>query len=331
MSNREQLPYGGHKYYEALKNSFEQSLSSVVKVVALREQAPIIDSVESSIEYVRLNPENNSENETAVFYVPGFTEGVIAKAPLGISLAEAGRSVIMPEQNRKGTLRGHDGKKNATYTQAIHALSIIEQEGLTDSTVDFVTHSYGSIVLDEMVREAERRGWSCFNGSKVAMLAPAGLRKEKQLSYTKRFLQDILSTGSSEKEIEDYAFKYGVKNLLRNPVRSIREVFEMRRTKLDIAQMKRLGGLASVGVLSHAEDKIFPSSVSETVSFDDTVAGSSIAEYINQGAIDSWSVPVDMAAVEDGRFTYGGEHAEHNDEQFFPRRSARAIIDLLKQ
>lgn len=196
-----------------------------------------------------------------------------------------------------------------------------------------------------MVEEAERMGWTCFEDAKVAMLAPAGLREEGQWSYTKRFVKDVLSTGSSEKRIEDHAFKYGVKNLLRNLPRSIREVFEMRRTKLDVTQTKKLGGIASVHVLSHAEDKIFPSSY-QSIEDDtaeitnwthrDTIVGDAIDEYLHEGSIDGWSVPVDMVSAgsetpEDRRLTYGGEHAEHNDEQFYPRRSAGAILDILSR
>lgn len=333
MTKKEAAPYGGLEYSKSLRAEFGPNSEHVDMALYYRDEAPIIGYENNSVEYVHFKAEVDPEAEATtppVFYVPGFTEGVVAKAPLGISLTEGGRSVIMPEQNRKGILRDRDGKKNATYTQAMQALSIIEQEGLTDETVDFVTHSYGSVVLEEMVNEAEHRGWTCFEDSKVAMLAPAGLRHEKLPSYAKRFLHDISSTGSSEKDIEDHAFKYGVKNFLRNIPRTIREVLEMRRTKIDVAQMKKLGGIASVHVLSHAEDKIFSSSVDAETDYRDAVVGSSIEGYITDESIDGWSAPVDFDAVAEGRMSYGGEHAEHNDEQFFPRRSARAILQLLK-
>lgn len=331
MVSKEVIFHGGPEYAQALKAAYGSESPHVQVILNHRDKAPIIGSEGNSVEYVHLRAEVEEDQSAPIFYVPGFTEGVVAKAPLCISLAEGGRSAILPEQSRKGILRDTELKKNATYTQAIHALSIIEQEELTHETVDFVTHSYGSVVLEQMVHEAARRGWTCFEGSKVAMLAPAGLRHEKLPSFARRFFHDIISTGSSEKQIDDHAFKYGVKNLLLNPMRSIREVLEMRRSKIDVAMMKSIGQIASVGVLSHAEDKIFSSSVDTETPYDTTVVGSSIKDYLENESIDTWSVPVDIDSVIEGSLTYGGEHAEHNDEQFYPRRSARAILELLQR
>src|SRR5690349_19536763 len=50
-----------------------------------------------SIPYVRLN-EGASR---PILYVPGFTEGIEAKAPFAADLASRGYDVLLPGQNRK--------------------------------------------------------------------------------------------------------------------------------------------------------------------------------------------------------------------------------------
>lgn len=45
-----------------------------------------------------------------------------------------------------------------------------------------ISHSYGSLVFDEMQRIAEERGWTCFQDVDVVMLAPSGsFEKENYL------------------------------------------------------------------------------------------------------------------------------------------------------
>lgn len=136
MTKKEAAKYGGLEYSKDIRAEFGPNSVPVDTVLYHRDEAPIIAADKpTTIEYVHLKDEATLDEEAApVFYVPGFTEGVIAKAPLGIALTEAGRTVIMPEQNRKGIMRDKHADKPATYTQAMHALSIIQEEGLTHKT-----------------------------------------------------------------------------------------------------------------------------------------------------------------------------------------------------
>ncbi len=63
-----------------------------------------------SIEYVRLG-EGRGDDTERFLYVPGFTEGVIAKAPFALEFAKQGYDVIVPDQHRKGIVRNEKGKK----------------------------------------------------------------------------------------------------------------------------------------------------------------------------------------------------------------------------
>jgi pimeloyl-ACP methyl ester carboxylesterase len=319
----------------ALLNYFDGKgmLGLVSDVAYRRDYADIPEQPGESVPYVRLFgswlPEfitQEDDKQRTIFYVPGFTESVAAKAPLGLALAELGHDVIMPDQNRSsGILRDRTGSKNATFTQAAHLLSVIGAEGLTETPLDFVTHSYGSSVFNVMVHEAAERGWTCFNDARAVMIAPSGMSEEKQLPYTARFLKDIVSTFGSKKEIKDYAFGIAFRNLFRDFPRSTREVFEMRKRKIDVAKMKEVGKISLVHVLSPAEDKLYPSGHTAKKPWNQTVAGKSIPPYLESAEIDGWSVPVTL----DEGLDYGGQHAEHNDEQYYPRRSAAAVHDVL--
>lgn len=264
-----------------------------------------------AIAYARVN---RGGSERPVVYIPGFTEGIIAKAPFAADLAGRDYDVILPDQNRHGILVNDSaGSKDATYSQAMNMLSVLDAEGIEEA--DFVTHSYGSLVLDEMARQAQVMGRRHFAGSKMILLAPAGFNEQESLPrLAGRFGRSFIAESRTTKDFPDDGdmFKEGLRNAFANPSRTAREVLELSRRLVDY---KYLASLGQVAVVSYAEDRLYPYSVIEK----------RMVSAIKSGV--SWSSPVSCAI--DGRPHRSGRDASHNDEQFNPGRVAGAVAALL--
>ena len=279
-------------------------------------EAALLDQAGQTIEYVRINEGAGSK---PVLYIPGFTEGIVAKAPFAVDLASRGLDVILPDQNRTSIIRNQVGKKDATYTQAANYLAVLEAEGLLSETnsVDTVTHSYGSLIFDEMIKIAKSKNLDCFDDSKVIMLAPAGLNdRESRIKLGSRFLKLNITEGRTPKDIGDddgEMLKAGTANFRANMSRAVRECLELATRHID--EFNLMGsGIGSLAIVGYAEDVLFPSSLLE----------SAVERLVNDGA--TWLNPVDLATNP----PRSGRYATHNDEQFNPSRVAGSVAELLK-
>lgn len=268
-----------------------------------------------ALPYVRLGAYN--EGHKPVLYVPGFTEGVEAKAPFGIEMARAGFDIIIPGQNRGSVLKDALGKKNPTYSQALNYLAVIENEGLEYQPMDIVAHSYGSLIFEEMVREAEARGWTCFDEAKVALLAPAGTNEgESFFRLAKRFTHSLFTETKFEHDFPDTTGemeKAGVKNFMANIPRTIREMLHVLKEKVDYGYLASKVG--RIAIFSYGEDKLFPFRVQADTLDRVGLAGISVA------------TPYSQILRPDGTMR-GADNATHNDEQFNPERPAGAVSDF---
>jgi len=271
------------------------------------------------IPYVRLN--KGASETPPVLYVPGFTEGIVAKAPFAAELAMNELDVILPDQNRRKVQRNPKGKKDATHAQALNYLSVLESEELTNSPVDVVTHSYGSLIFDDMHKVAETRGWTAFDKAVVIMLAPGGTNENETAWHLgRRFLAMIRSEGKrTPKDFPDEGgemFKAGRRHALANPGRLAREVWELKTKHVDYERLVS-SGLAHMAILGYAEDVLYP----------EDVYRSAIEKAVSAGV--SYATPIELSEWSDGQPRMG-IHATHNDEQFNPRRVANAVAEILQ-
>lgn len=277
-----------------------------------------------------------------VIYVPGFTEGIVAKASFAATLAHTGHEVILPDQNRKGLLKDALNKRSATYTQAAHVMSVLENEGLLrpNGRVDVVTHSYGSLIFEEMYKIAGRRSQNVFNDSEVIMLAPAGMNgREHVLSLGYRFLRMIHAEAKTHKDFDDERgemFAAGRRHALANLPRAVREGFELAKRRVGLGYLLE-GSIGRLTVMSYAEDNLFP----------DKLAEKRLLPYLADMLSDDpgqklqWAMPISTkeiattpgsrkAPTKNGKELRLGTDASHNDEQFNPDRVANAVSQVLR-
>jgi len=172
MSNQNKNTFS-HNYQNTLLESYDPRIVDGMSPDRWLH-ADVPNRPGEKIAYIRLN---EGASERPVIYIPGFTEGIIAKAPFAADLAQRGFDVILPDQNRKGITKDSQKiEQKATYSQALNYLAVIEAEKL--ESVDVVTHSYGSLIFDSMVRIADRNEQHFFDGSRVIMLAPGGFNDD---------------------------------------------------------------------------------------------------------------------------------------------------------
>ena len=297
------------------------------------------DEVSQEIPYIRLL---NDGAGRPVLYVPGFTEGIVAKSGFAATLAAHGHDVTLPDQNRKGILKDALDKRSATYTQAVNIMSVLGAEGILKSNqpVDVVTHSYGSLIFEEMHKIATRRGYGVFDDSEVIMLAPAGMNgKEHVFSLGYRFLRMMQAEAKVHKDFDDERgemFAAGQGHALANLPCAIREGFELAKRRVGLSYLLRskIGGLT---IMSYANDNLFP----------DTLAEGRLAPYLSRTDGDpsdaklQWLIPVSMqeiptveqsgkAQIRPGKELRLGTDASHNDEQFNPSRVAGSVSQVLR-
>jgi hypothetical protein len=158
--------------YAQLAGQFGEDIAAQLNQ---RRFAPLSHDEGQTVPYTRVFPSADAENQLdrPVLYVPGFTEGEVAKAPFAAALAEQGATVILPGQNRSKIVRDAVMGRNATCAAARNMLSVMECEGLMDGGVDVVTHSYGSLIFEAMTTLTRAQGRSTFEDSRVVMFRPA--------------------------------------------------------------------------------------------------------------------------------------------------------------
>lgn len=297
-------------YQETLQEIYDPWISDEMPVDSWR-YADIPSQPSEKIAYVRLN---EGASDRPVIYIPGFTEGIISKAPFAADLAQRGFDVVLPDQNRKGISKDPLRiEQAATYSQALNYLAVIEAEKL--GHVDVVTHSYGSLILDSMVKIADRKNQHFFDGSRVIMLAPGGFNEDNIASLSIRFAKSFKSEGKKHSKsfpAQPEMLAAGIRNFKSNIPRSVGEVSALLNNKVDyLSLLNRLGSLT---VLSYAKDKLYSQEILYTA----------MEQAVAQGV--DWAIPITLQEKYNG---YEPD-ATHNDEQFNPSRVAASVAQILR-
>ncbi len=261
--------------------------------------------------YIRVN---EGRSGRPLVFIPGFVEGVLAKAPFAADLASRGFDVVLPDQNRAVILKNSsDIRKGGAYSQAMNYLAVLEAENLRGG-IDFAAHSYGCLILGKMAEIKPE----AFDDSVAVLLAPAGLSHESRAELSTRFNMMLGSELSSKKDFPDEngeMSKAGNGHFQANVARAVRETVDLAKQQVDHINLLRLTA-GRLAVVSYAEDQLYPQDVLYP----------RMQEVVRAGG--SWSVPVAFRET-DGvlRLDTG---ATHNDEQFNPSRVGAAVAQILR-
>lgn len=267
------------------------------------------------IPYVRLN---KGAEIGPVLYVPGFSEGIINKAAFAAELATRNVDIILPGQNRTSILRDSENRRQATDSQARNYEAVLAAEGLADASSHFISHSYGSLVLESMLERAEKVCDGQYADSTAILLAPSGMGNDSIPKLARRWVSMVRSeqdkSTQSFPDLNGETAKASAKTLLANIPRTIGEVRSLAHDKLAVDKLiERTGQLI---IMSYAQDAMYPTGLIENVAKDAVEAGA------------TWTVPY-YSEVQKDTGVYGGIGAVHDDEQFNPKRVASAALQFL--
>ena len=292
---------------------------------------------------LRLQPDTPI-HDRRVLYVPGFTEDVLPKIPFALELEKLGLDVTFLGQNRRGISRNASGRPDATYSQAVNNLAVLEAAGLQDGPVDPLLHSYASLIFQAMMRETKERGRSTFDDSRVVMLAPAGSNPfESPLTLGPRFGRHGWTESRTDKDFPDpdgVMLKAGIDTFTANWPRSIREMLELSFDRVNYPWLLD-SGISSLAILGYGGDKLFPHrTLKRSMQKMTNHAEDKRAEADETGVDDIVSVqyatPIDYERRKDRsegeskHVVRNPKNASHNDEQFHPSRVAGSVAQLLR-
>jgi hypothetical protein len=305
------------EYAAQLAETYGQEIAGQITEPLAVHHAPLPQQPGQTAPYVEVGPVVSEADGRKLHYVAGFGEGVINKASFAAELALQGKRVVLSGQNRKGTLRDESGKRSATYTQAVNSLAVYDAAS-KGRPMDILTHSYGSIIFDEMVRLEPDK----FKDSAVVVLAPAGSVYGQRLpALGLQWLKFMKSEADQSRPMEfpdsgNHTGKASAAVLAANPARTGREVVDLWKREVDYEYIA--GHVASLAVLTYAEDRMYPNDEVAPMLTDAARAG-----YL------TWAVPVASARAASGEIAYGGAGAVHDDEQYNPGRVVDAALQFL--
>ncbi|HTE58332.1 MAG TPA: hypothetical protein VK694_06315 [Verrucomicrobiae bacterium] len=304
-------------YTNQLQECFGDDIMERIAAGVRQIPLPHCSAPGETLPVLRLDPAE-PRYERPVLVIPGFTAGVVAKLPFAAEMAHRGFDTLLPGQNRSGILRDPTNKRSATYSQAMNYLALLGHTE-TEGPVDFVTHSYGSLIFQAMHRLANERQRSYFTDSKVVMLAPAGSNDHEWFgSLAGRFLVNTITEARTAKDMPDPGdmARAGAKNFMANMPRTIREMWELTRLRMDYPVLTA-SELGVIVVAAFAEDRLYP----------DRVMESTMTVAIEAGV--RYATPISLQPTADNKIR-SGKHASHNDEQFNPERPVGLIEDVLR-
>jgi pimeloyl-ACP methyl ester carboxylesterase len=286
--------------------------------------APLSEQPDEVIPYVVTQPDE-VVSERKLLYVPGFGESIINKASFAAEAATQGLAMILPGQNRTSILRDATNRRSAVHTQARNYLDVLDHATENGETVDVVPHSYGALIFQAMRRLDPDR----FKDSNVVMLAPSNsIIGDTIPRLGGRWIKFLKSEMDQKRPIEfpDHSgvtSKASAKTLTANIPRLAREVGDLGHNQMDYFDMACSVG--SLTVLGYAEDNLFPDSKVYPL------MEQTMRALEDHGKRDNfrWATPVSPAGVLEGRMTYTGDGATHDDEQFNPSRVVSSVRQIL--
>ncbi len=282
---------------------FKIALVKKEKIVKNLERQEAIDYPGGRVEYSVIERPSKAN---PILIVPGFSLGRFALDDFAQTLSEKGdRTVIYPDQPKPNFSRD---PLSAVDHHAEANLAIVEAEGLTESCLDTIGHSFGAIILAKMAILAKERGYSCFdfsNGSRTIFIAPAGSNQhENFMSLGIRFANFFTDSLRRAKELDPGSkkMKASAKNLTSSPIKTTREIAALSNETIPYEELEGAG--VKPFILGYGDDKLFPHRVVEAT----------LTE--NSHTLSGYAMPAD------------GSESSHNDLLYFPNRTVDSILQI---
>lgn len=267
------------------------------------------------------------EKQGAVFFVPGFGENPISNAPFAITLAKQGFDVVLPGHSQRVKGQKPTNMGSTITARAVYYHDLLDKLGVGDEALDFVTHSLGSLILQDMAIEAQITKRAYLEGASVALVAPAGMSDKDnifklgwrtQQNMRMEMGREVQGFSDLTGEVTDSRNNY----IKQQKIRAVREVWELSRGRLSPDPLIA-AGVGRVGIFGHASDAIFPDRHLE-----DGVqrfAAAAEAGFLEEA---SYLCPISFTPDRTGVLRTRTS-ATHNDEQANPERVAPGVIDFL--
>lgn len=278
-----------------------------------------------------------------VVLVPGFTISRLVQRDFANTLHEKGdRQVIFSEQPN---FSWKPSMQPVVDRHAEALLAIIKAEDLGGRPVDFITHSFGSIIFTRAAELAKERALKSFDsdeGSRAIFISPAGTNDAENLfALGSRFVKFMTNGAPLGKELDPDGkwMREGLKNFVKRPLKTAKEVAVLQKKEVIY---KKLGSLGiRPALLGYGSDDLMPFEASESVIMNEEFTGGGYSVPIDfeskvvKGATsdislkkfrDLTGLSKEKAAKEWARHTLG---AGHNDLLFNPERTVRAVLPIL--
>lgn len=281
-------------------------------------QTPLLHAPTEHINYVTLGAELPDTNKRHVLYIGGHLAGIVAGSAFGGEMAKRGFNVTIPDQQR-GEMATRYIFPNPTYTQALNVAAAIEHAGMSQEGIDFITHSYGSLILNVLRGIAEQRDWKIFRDAHIAMLSPAGVRREETvwafLQRYKTFRQagkPVTAPDSWYTHLKEINEAGGVFDLT-NPRRAKWEGLHIVSKRVNFKKLFA-SGVADIGVFLHADDRLYPPEI--------------FTNTIERNKLSNLTFTVVRGEVPEGEDAPRYE-VSHSDQQIHPKNDAAAVTRFL--
>lgn len=312
-----------------------------------------------SVEYSVVGNQNPEHNP--ILFIPGYTEGTEIVRDFGITLSELGdrQAIVLNQPDHRSILKSLQGgnlgtKRTVLDHQAEAVLAVLRNMGLTDKPIDFITHSFGSLILQRAAELADlRRIRVPFSSRKDAdgkrshsiMIAPAGINPDEDFkSFMSRGARFQAETFKGEKALDpDYLFiRKAFKAVAKNPAKYIRELSPLMRKRIVFKKLGEFG--LKPTVLTYANDPMYP----------DSVIGENLGQNLRD--LEGWTTPLDIGRARLGASYHNAGSLEefrtksgwrkkmakrawahhyrnsgHNDLLFHPGRTAGAVLQKLDE
>jgi pimeloyl-ACP methyl ester carboxylesterase len=246
----------------------------IMSLIMEEQQAPLLDQPDQQVEYATFRSDDPDIELQPLLYIAGYMDVARTydnKVALARELARYGLGMMVVKNDRKLPIT-HDpdtGNPDAMLTLARNSLSVIQAEGLQNTTLATAGHSQGGMVAVRTIQAAKRMGWTTFDEANVALLASAGISKEETpLSLFGRFVGTQISShlhvddpnsGPEVRASIATTANTGAIAFFSNPLRGGREFVELGARKIHLFELAHAVG--NLALVPYGEDTLKPSRI----------------------------------------------------------------------
>ena len=244
-----------------MENNFEEKFNKEGEEMKLEIKKETINSSMGEIETIEIIPEREKDS-VPVLFAPGWSVTVESSEDSLIKLAKKGRRVISLSHPRiGGDKEAQKDISSEEMRKAISILTVINEKGL--DKVDIFGYSEGAINSSVLASNLapEKIG-------NMVLHNPAGMiGKDNPIKISGRFLNNMTEVIKDElrhgREIKDKVLIESFKYIVKNPLRSIKEINEIAKSdiKSNFKDLNEKG--INIAIVHNVDDIVFDKTVQE--------------------------------------------------------------------